>query len=103
MMGWGEGRMHVPPPAQGQQKPSVKPFMDGAVELPGETWSSASGGGNLVFSNSPLTLSTTRNTTPLLARNNKMLNKPKIVKAQPGNPQTLMLTAHLVSIFYSKV
>ena len=100
-----EGRKHVPPPAKGEQKPSLKSFAGGTLELlgwVGGTRSSASREGNLVFSNSPLPLSATRNTTLLLARNNKMLNKPKRMKAQPGNFQTLMFTAHLASIFTVK-
>lgn len=31
-----------------------------------------------------------------------MLSKPKMMKAQPGNFQTLMFTAHLASIFTAK-
>lgn len=41
MMGRGERRKHVPPPAEGEQKPSFKSFTGGTLELPGETWSSA--------------------------------------------------------------
>lgn len=100
---WGEKNQKIcPTSCKGETKPSFNSFTGGNLELPGETWLLISRASNSFLSDSLLLPSTIRNTSLLLARNNKILNKPKIIKAQPGHFYTLMFTAHLASSFTVK-